>query len=137
MAWPEHARKKGAFKKGDPGGPGLPKLSPEQKAERKGLREHMKQYLEVGGGRKIINAFEQALELANVPDDAENVAPCRQVALRAAQDLTDRLIGKPKESVEISGLQEFHESLSLAIQIEARLKELDAIDIPHVDEDGE
>ena len=79
---------------------------------------------------KMIHAYDQALALADTPLDAENVAPCRLVALRAAQDLSDRILGKPKEHVEVSGLADFQTNLTLAIKIEAKIKAIEMRDKP-------
>ena len=82
--------------------------------------------------KAIIRAYNQALKLSEVPTHAKNVAPCRQVALHAAQDLTDRIIGRPTEHVEVvNSIAQFQANLSVVIQLEAKLNEINSvIDLP-------
>ena len=75
--------------------------------------------------KKSLKAIDRALDLADTPHDANNLAPCLRVGLDASRDVLDRTIGKPTERVEVSGVQDFQASLVLAFKIEARLKELD------------
>jgi len=72
------------FKKGKSGGPGRPKLTPDQRMQKKALFDFYKEYLESGEAIKDFKKAKSKLPLACI------------------QEAADRLHGKARQSIEMS-----------------------------------
>lgn len=82
---------KGQFAKGHPGGPGNPQA--------KALSAFRTKWLEVAKAEHVGEAYQWLYEAWH--DDDNKFPPA--VRLQALERFLDRTIGKPKESIEVSG----------------------------------